>query len=184
MQQMPDLWPPNIAVHHQQPHLCCMCPTPPHEGSPLHNCKLQSRTLMQPPTDPLRQLSTTTQSNRPKLLHLRQNHMGHAPQHGCHQRYNDGHLESTKKVLVLYYLLYCRSSYCKSSLSVTYLQTAGISGEWRKLVVRSPPVRSQFMLFRFPVVKFSFVFIVLFGGNRERWKPHGGGRARRSTYYL
>ena len=28
-------------------HTCCMCQTPPHEGSPLRDCKLQSRTLVQ-----------------------------------------------------------------------------------------------------------------------------------------
>jgi len=97
MQHLSDLWTPDPALHRQQPHLCRVCPTPPHKGSPMCNRKLQSRALLQPPTDPLRQLPTTAQSLRPKLPHLRQDHVVSAPQQRSNHGHNNGRLEGTEE---------------------------------------------------------------------------------------
>jgi len=97
MQQMPDLWTPDLELHCQQPHLCRVYPTPPHKGSPMCNHELQSRILLQPPTDPLCQLPTTTQSLRPKLPHLRQDHVGNAPRQRSNHGHYNGHLEGTEE---------------------------------------------------------------------------------------
>ena len=63
----------------------------------MRDNELQSRALLQPPADPLRQLPTTTQSLRPKLLHLCQDHVGNAPRQCGNHGHDDGRLESAQK---------------------------------------------------------------------------------------
>jgi len=121
MQQMPDLWAPNIMLHRQQPHLRHVCTTPPHQGSSMCDNELQSRALLQPPADPLCQLPTTTQSLRPKLLHLCQDHAGNAPRQRSNHGHDNGRLESAQKVRVLHYLLY-RSFFPPQVCFITYPQ--------------------------------------------------------------
>jgi len=61
------------------------------------NRELQSTALLQPPTDPLRQLPTTTQSLRPKLPHLCQDHIGNAPRQRSNHGHDNGCLEGTEE---------------------------------------------------------------------------------------
>jgi len=80
-------------------HTCTVCaqPYPTKDESPMCNRELQSRTLLQPPTDPLCQLPTTTQSLRPKLPHLHQDHVGNAPRQRSNHGHDNGRLEGTEE---------------------------------------------------------------------------------------